>query len=313
MNPTEALQVLSEEYPFLNNKGTKILKQFVAADGRVYNSFLVESTESGFEKFIAKSFVHNPESLKREWIFLKLLQAKNAHAPRLLVEQEPKRFLLMEYIDGVPASQAVKLDDYDVADIFRGVGVATGMANSVELETFGNILEPSPKSWKDQVLEKLDDKLQTVKLHVTEEFFNELIAVVTSTKHILDDETKGKPMLAHHDIYLENFLVKKTNKEVVLIDYGIAYGGRPLFDLAKFYIWDLVHYPEQKDNFLSAYSTYVPLPSNFNEVMKFHLIYECFGMIAYFDKISAVKDRNDAIKVLEDLALGEGVITKLVQ
>lgn len=314
MNPTEALQLLVEEYPSLDNKDTKITKQFIAADGRVYNSFLVESTEPGFEKFIAKSFVHNPESLKREWLLLKLLQEKKAHAPRLLAaDNEPKRFLLMEYIDGIPASQAVKLEDYDMTALFRGVGVATGMANSVELATFGNILEPSPKSWKDQVLEKLDDKLQTVKLHVAEDFFHKLTDAVADTKHVLDTETQGKPMLVHHDIYLENFLVKKADRDVVLIDYGIAYGGRPLFDLAKFYIWDLAHYPEQKDNFLNAYSTYVTLPLNFNEVMKFYLIYECLGMIAYFDRIGAIKDKNDAVRVLKDVVHGEGAITELLK
>lgn len=219
----------------------------------------------------------------------------------------------MEYIDGIPASKAVKLASYDAKHIFKGIGEATGKANSVELETFGNILEPSSKSWKEQVLEKLDDKLQTTKQHVNEGFFSELVGAVATTKHILDTETKGKPMLVHHDIYLENFLVKKTDRQVVLIDYGIAYGGRPLFDLAKFYIWDLVHYPNQKENFLDAYNIYVPLPPNFNKVMKFYLIYECLGMIGYFDRINATKERDYAVKVLKDLVRKKGTITKLLQ
>lgn len=312
MNPKLALKVLLEEYPSLTDQNTKIVKQLVAADGRVYNSFLVESDKPGFEKFIAKSFVHNPASLRREWMLLAMLQDHQAHAPRLLVEDhEPERFLLMEYIDGFPASKAVK-QGYDVAAIFQGVGEATGMANNIELETFGNILEPSGITWKEYVLSSLDRKIQSVKSYMSADFFSNVERAVSETRHVLDEETKGKPILIHHDIYLENFLVRSQDKQFVLIDYGIAYGGRPLFDLAKFFIWDLIHYPEQRDNFLKAYSRYVELPGNFNEIMKFYLLFECFGMIAYFDKIKPSKGRDETLIVLEDLVNGTGIITALI-
>lgn len=313
MNPTQALEALLKEYPLLADQNTKIVKQFVAADGRVYNSFLVESDKPGFERFIAKSFVHNPDSLRREWMLLAMLQQHQAHAPCLLAaDHEPERFLLMEYIDGIPASKALN-QDYDVTEIFRGVGEATGMANSIELETFGNVLEPSDITWKDYVQDRLDRKIQSVKPHVSEEFFAKIEKAVAETQHVLDEESKSKPMLVHHDIYLENFLVSNNDKQVILIDYGIAYGGRPLFDLAKFFIWDLIHYPKQKDNFLKAYSQYVKLPENFNLVMKFYLLLECFGMVAYFDKIEAEKNRDDALAVLKDLVNGTGAITALIR
>lgn len=312
MNPTQALEILLKEYPQLANQDIKITKQFVAADGRVYNSFLVESGKPGFEKFIAKSFVHNPDSLRREWMFLGMLQHA-AHSPRLLVEDhEPEHFLLMEYIDGVPASKALK-QDYDVDAIFRGIGEATGMANSIELETYGNVLEPSSITWKEFVESSLERKMQSTKPHMPEEYFTKVEQAVAETRHILDEESKGKPMLVHHDIYLENFLVRNKDKQIVLIDYGIAYGGRPLFDLAKFFIWDLVHYPEQKDTFLEAYGQHVTLPDNFNEIMKFYLLLECFGMIAYFDKIEAEKDRDDALAVLKDVVGGTGAISALLR
>jgi fructosamine-3-kinase len=313
MDKDAALNLLIKEYPFLNNKNMRIVKQFVTADGRVSNSFLVESGLEGFEKFIAKSFVRHPESLRREWIFLDLLTKKKADAPRLLVDgHEPECFLLMEYVDGIPASEAVQ-QTHDIDGIFTGIGEATGMANSIELETFGNILRPSDMSWKEHVLEKLKDKQRLVGTLVDEKSFNEITEAVEATKHVLDSESQGKPMLVHHDIYLENFLVKKADGQVVLIDYGIAYGGRPLFDLAKFYIWDLLRYPEQKSTFLKAYSRYVTIPPNFNEIMEFYLIYECFGMIAYFNMIDAIKDRDETIEILKDLVRGEGTISELIR
>lgn len=312
MNPTQALTTLLKEYPELANYNTQIAKQFVAVDGRVYNSFLVKSDKPGFETFIAKSFVHNPDSLRREWLFLGMLQQHHAHAPRLLVDDhQPEHFLLMEYIDGIPASKAVK-QGHDIDALFRGVGEATGMANSIELETYGNVLEPSGITWKEFVDSSLERKMQAAKPFLSEDYFAKVEQAVAETRHIMDEESRGKPMLVHHDIYLENFLVRNSDKQVILIDYGIAYGGRPLFDLAKFFIWDLVHYPDQKDNFLTSYSKYVTLPENFNEVMKFYLLFECFGMIAYFDKIEAQKDRDDALAVLKDLVDGTGAIMSLL-
>ena len=158
----------------------------------------------------------------------------------------------------------------------------------------------------------LDRKILSVKPYVSEEFLAKVKKAVAETRHVIDEESKGKPMMVHHDIYLENLLVKNNGKQVILIDYGIAYGGRPLFDLAKFFIWDLTHYPDQKGNFLKAYGQYVELPDNFNEIMEFYLLFECFGMVAFFDKIEADKNRDDALSVLNDLVTGTGAISALI-
>lgn len=313
MDQTDALKLLISEYPLFKDEEVRIVKQFNATDGRVYNCFLIETSKPGYKRFVAKSFVRNPDSLKREWSLLKLLRQKNAYAPRLVIDDhEPERFLLMEYIDGIAASKAVEVAaDKDV--LFSQLGEATGLANSVELETFGNILEPSDISWKQYVLSSLEDKQRVVKGLIKQELYNEVVAIINRTSHVLDSESEGKAMLVHHDIYLENFLVSSTGDKVTLIDYGIAYGGRPLFDLAKFYIWDLTRYPAQRDSFLTAYGKYVQIPANFNEVMKFYLFFEVFGMIAYFQKISATKERDEALIVLENLVHSKGTITVLLR
>jgi fructosamine-3-kinase len=312
MNKTLAREMLLAEYPFLQMESVRIKKQFVSSDGRVSNTYLVESNKRGFEKFIAKSVVHHPESLKKEWIFLNLLQQKKAHAPRLLIKQhQPINFLLMEYIDGITASEALQ-NGQDTANIFKKIGETTGLANSVQLKSFGDILNPTDISWKEFQMDRLNNALPLVKKLVKKDLYCRLTEIIKSTQHILDTESKGRPMLVHHDIYLENFLVNKRN-ELILIDYGIAFGGRPLFDLAKFYIWDLSKYPKQKSNFLNAYSKHVSLPPNFNEVMKFYVIRECFGMMDFFHKIEDFKARDLAINVLNDLANNEGIISELLR
>lgn len=312
MNKEQALGLVVQEYPILGNRNTRIEKQFISTDGRISNTFLVETDNPEFKKFVAKSFVHHPESLRKEWVVLKLLRKKNGHAPQLLVpDHEPQNFLLMEYVEGIPASEALK-QGHNRNDIFRKVGQATGIANSVELEKFGDILHPSDLSWKDYQMERLNNALPLVESLVDQELFGKIQEAIEKTKYILDGESKGKPALVHHDIYLENFILNQKTGEMVLIDYGIAFGGRPLFDLAKFYIWDLSKYPEQRENFLQGYSQFVNLPSNFNEVMKFYIVRECFGMIDFFHGTKDFKTRDDAINTLRDLVGNEGAISKLL-
>jgi len=136
--------------------------------------------------------------------------------------------------------------------------------------------------------------------------------VINDKKHILDAESEGRPMLVHHDIYLENFLRNSRTGELILIDYGLVFGGRPLFDLAKFYIWDLSKYPHQKETFLAAYSKYVSLPANFNDVMTLYIIREACGMVNFFNKIKDYKTRDEAIDVLNNLVHDKGVISVLL-
>jgi predicted Ser/Thr protein kinase len=172
MNSRQAMELLIEEYPFLEEGNIRIIKQFVATDGRVSNTFLVESDKKGYERFIAKSFVHHPESLKKEYMVLQLLQQKQAPAPKLLIpNHELIHFLLMEYIDGIPASEALQ-QGHDISDIFNKIGETTGKANSIELETFGDILNPSSISWKEYFMEKLTAKLPLIQSLAGQDLFN---------------------------------------------------------------------------------------------------------------------------------------------
>lgn len=311
MTSQEAKEQILNEYPYLIEENVQIVKQFTSSDGRVSNAFLVTTKKKGFEKFVAKSFVHNPESLEREYIVLKMLEENNFQAPRLLLyKHQPKHFLLLEYIEGVPASDLVKNAD-EIERIIKEIGISVGKLNSIKVEHFGNLLNPTQISWKEFQLEKLFAKKDLVLSILAGELYKKVEKVINDKMYILDEESKKEAVLIHHDIYLDNFIVK-SDGSLILIDYGITFGGRPLFDLAKFFIWDLSKYSDQKSNFLSAYSKYISLPDNFTDVMSFYIIRECFGMIDFFTKINDIKMRNIAIETLEDLVSGEGVISKLL-
>ncbi len=311
MTPLEAKKQILSEYPFLVNENVKIIIQFSSSDGRVSNAFLVTSEKKGFEKFVAKSFVHKPESLEREYIVLKMLEENNVQAPRLLLHNHhPKHFLLLEYIEGVPASDLVT-NVNETERIIKEIGISVGKLNSIQVDHFGNLLEPTQISWKEYQLEKLFAKKDLVYSILQEDLYKKVEKVINDRMYILDEESKKEAVLVHHDIYLDNFIVK-SDGNLILIDYGITFGGRPLYDLAKFFIWDLSKHSDQKSNFLSAYSKYISLPDNFTDVMTFYVIRECFGMIDFFTKVNDLLMREIAISTLHDLVLEEGTITELI-
>src|SRR5207248_1355205 len=109
MNIHDATSLLLSEYPELKDSDLEILKQFRSESGRIFNTFLVKTTKPGLQRFIAKAFVHHPESLEKEWTVLRLLEKRDFRAPKLMIpDHKPIDFLLLEYIDGVTASQAIK-------------------------------------------------------------------------------------------------------------------------------------------------------------------------------------------------------------
>lgn len=313
MTVKEAKEKIAEEYPSLLNDNIEIIKQFVSPDGRVSNVFLVKSSKIGFERFIAKSFVHDQKSLEKEWVILKLLHDENANAPRLLIpNQKPVSFILLNYIEGVIATDALA-QGFDEVDLFRKMGETAGRVNSIKLNTVGDILNPTNISWKDYFLERLSNGIPTVKSLFDDNLFDALLKEIENLKLVLDEESKKPPRLVHHDIYLDNFILDKRSNELILIDYGIVFGGSPLFDLGKFYIWTLTKYPDQKNNFLDNYSKYVDLPENLNEVLKLYTIKELFGMIDFFKKIGDERMKTESLSTLREYIEGYGIISQLLK
>jgi len=311
MNTYQAKDLLLSEYSFLKSSHVQIIKQYISTDGRISNTFLVQSTHTKFERFIAKSFVHNSDSLRREYNALKILEEKDVPVPKLLIHDHvPQDFLLLEFIDGKSAGEIIK-NTANIDHIFEKIGETTGKCNAVNVSFFGNLLEEKSLTWKEYQLERLDSKRDLVEKFLDKDLFMKITHLIEESKYILDQESNTSPVLVHHDIYMDNFLLRKDG-ELVLIDFGIAFGGRPLYDLAKFFIWDLSKYPLQKSVFLSSYSKYVEIPENFKDIMSFYIIRECFGMIDFFTKVDHPKMRDHAILTLKNLVNGEGVISELI-
>lgn len=311
MTLNDAKKIIIKEYPFFSTEQLKIVKQFVSPDGRTYNAFLIESSREGFKKFIAKSIFYKQSSLDKEFKVLNIINKYKINAPKLLIpKHKPRNFLLLEYIEGILAEEALS-QGYNAVLMFKKLGELTGKVNSIEVDTFGDLLNPSSITWKEYQLERLNHGIPIIKSLLEDDLFEKLTEMIDSLKYVLDEESKGKPRLVHHDFWFDNFILRKEDEELFLLDFAIAFGGRPIYDLAKFYIWVLCNYPTQQKIFLDSYSKYIELPDNFNDVLKFYTIRELLGMADFFTIIKDEKMQKETIDSLKELINEQGKLYNL--
>lgn len=311
--PEKAYELLLEEYPILRDAHVTIIKQFSATDGRPFNTFLVESEKNGFRKFIAKGQVVHKYTLEGERKILQLLNKRNADAPRLLMPDHPvKHLLLLEFVEGISAAEMFKRGEEVRGEVFSEIGNAVGKLHMTPATHFGDLEKGNGISWGEYLTSKIIERLEGGK-DLTGDLYDEAKRLFESLKEVIRSESEGEPVLIHRDIYFENFILQKGTSKAILLDYGMAIGGRPLYDLAKFYILELYKQPQYRDSFLTSYSKYISLPDDFSARMTLYILKEALGMINFFNEIGDFTHRDHAFLVLKQLARREGKIVDLIE
>ena len=311
-NQNNIIDKLIEEYPFLINQSLKIERQFVSESSRVYNTYLVKSNYSGFKEFVAKGSVLEKYSLKGEWQIIKLLKTKNFPCAQLLVpDHEPVNLLLLKYISGKKASERL-LEKKNASETFFSIGELTGKLHTLEVSWFGNLEKNKNINWVLYSKENLRNRLAGSRKIIQYSLYKQTKDLLEDLVPIIESEKSEPPVLIHRDIYSDNFIIEEQTNKLYLIDYGMAIGGRPFYDLGKFYIFDLYHFPAYQKNFLSGYSRYINLPIDFNKKLKLYILIELLGCVNFFSSSKQKKALNSVIKILKELTSNKGRITKLI-
>ena len=314
LNKTTALTLLNKEYPNLKNWDINIEKQFLAGPGRVSNAFLciAQSPNAPFKKFVAKAappHAENISSIISEHRSLVFAAKGSFSFPKLLFQDHvPTSLLLIEFLDGTNAHTAIE-NGVNVSKIFELIGKTTHALHQIPTPHFGE-LNNKPEDWSTHMIRKILQNLATSKTVIDQELHVQTSRLVEASLPALVEP--NEPRLIHRDIYVSNFLINNALTEASIIDFGMARGGRPFYDLAKFYILDLYHYPIAKSSFLEGYFQGNAIPSDFTPLLKVYLLRELLGMIIFFDALGEYKPKKHAIKVLHELVNGKGTITQLV-
>ena len=310
----QVINLLQEEYPDLQDANLSLERHFQSPDGRIYNAFLMRSKKPGFERFVAKGDKLGIAVDKNQYerMALKLLAEKSVPAPRLLYpDHTPKRYLLMGFLDGKTASEALK-EGMDCKEVFSMVGKALGRLHTIRGTDFGHIGEGYEGNWYEQIGRKMrNHKLPGIRSLLPEDFYLKVEEYLERYLPLLEEDEKAGAIFIHKDAYFDNYILTASG-EAVLIDYGLSSFGRPLFDFGKPCIFDFYRFPNALPAFLEAYyAIRMALPHEL-DLLRFYLAYEAVGFINFANEIGAHESKQYVMNFLCELVGGTGRVQELL-
>ena len=173
----QVIDSLQEEYPDLQDAILSIGRHFHSPDGRWIFSLIMRSTKPRFERFVAKGDKLGNAADKNQYerMALRLLADRSVPAPRLLYpDHTPERYLLIEYVEGKTASEALQ-EGADPSEVFRRVGKALGSLHTVKGGGFGHIGSTEEPGWYQQIGRKLrNQKLPGIRPLLPEDFYEQV-------------------------------------------------------------------------------------------------------------------------------------------
>jgi len=298
---------LTNEYPTLFSAEIRVEKRLPAGPDRPSNAYLVTSNGSHEipTRFIAKrghSAGGSSNGIAPEWQATKHAAQHGVPTPTVLLsDQAPKEFLLLEFLEGQDAQQAID-KGANPNDIFRAIAETLAKLHRVPTEG---------ANWPDSIRTRFQSKMPAMETILGKEMAAHYLAHFTEAATALEEEP-DEPKLIHRDVYLSNFMVTRPEPGAAIIDFGMACGGRPLYDLAKFYILDLYRYPEARDAFLGGYFSASTRPPAFSGLMRLYLYVELSGMIRFFEAIGQTQALQHATTVLGELLSDRGRMVDLL-
>lgn len=311
-NFKKVLDHILEEYSDLDNYKPKIEKKFVASDGREYNTYLLSTTYPNFSKLVAKGVVNTSIDLNKERIFTKILADNKVNVPKLFYKNKvPSKYLLLEYIEGKGLEDILLKNSSRFAKIFEKLGTLIGKMHTTKVNGFGEFLEGKSISWYEYINEKFTERLGFSKKKNYINIVNYATNLWNDVQELIKLEGNNIPIVNHRDLYLDNFILK-PNGELYVLDFGLLRGGRPFFDLGKFYLLILMEFPQYDKHFVRGYKKYIKLDENSPILLKFYIILEILGMMPFFNSIGNEKMLSKVLEDFDGLSSNKGVLNDLI-
>ena len=301
------LDAIASEYPVINTWNVHLARRFEAGPGRLSDSYLL--TAESHKPFVAKygpPTATSSRGVLAEWHALRLTAESSVPVPALLFpDHQPYDFILMDLVDGSDASS-----ESPSAETVGLIGDALSQLHEVAVPRFGDLAYPQ-SSWIEMCTSRIAPKLAALADVLEPDVLSALGAKITELLPILADEP-STPILIHRDVYLSNFIIAPDRTHAAIIDFGMACGGCPLYDLAKFFILDLYRSPNLSDAFLTRYFAKTAKPPSYAYLIRLYLYIELLGMIRYFHEVGQESALRHATTVLIELLTGQGTINDLI-
>ncbi|MDD3661584.1 MAG: aminoglycoside phosphotransferase family protein [Candidatus Dojkabacteria bacterium] len=305
----DVVQKLQEDYADLQKYDLTVQKQFVSKTGRKYNTFLVDAPDSPYGIFVAKSFWHENQNLDDEVRIMNFLSDKEVFVPKLLFPYKAgNTFIVMEYIKGTDAAELLQNPEHAL-NAFRSIGTSLSKVYEVSVPAFNKFWENDPTVWSEYVQEKFDERLTKA---IDKDLWDQIRSIYQKGTEVIAEDAKSGSVLIHRDIYADNFIIEESTGRAILIDFAMARGGRPFYDLAKFYIIDLARHSEGQNAFLEGLNIAERSEANFY-MLRSYILIELLGMINFYMSINQTEPLKHAQTCLRELVTEKGSFHELVK
>lgn len=302
----QAKTLILAEYPYFEKHQPTITKQFKSPNGRVYNTFLINSKHPQHRQIIAKGTIYNSQSLLPEWLTYQFLQSKTINCPRLIFPyHQPTNYLLQTYINGTPASQ---MSNPQLNKHISQIALTTAQCHSIAVRKNCQKIK-THSDWTTLIKQKFTERFAASRQWLNQD-------EIAKSKEILKNnlpDIKSAPhsnRLIHRDIYLDNFII--CQNKAYLIDFGMTESGDPHYDFGKFIMLTLYHHPQLTSPFLNAYqksSRHIILRQ---DLIIFYTLLELLGTLCFSHKIRQKKYHSDTLLKTQELLADSENFTKII-
>jgi fructokinase len=177
--------------------------------------------------------------------------------PSIVGENLSERCYLMEYIDGVPASDFIKTATSQLKiKIYRAAGRILAKIHSFNFEDAGffdsrlEVVRPlllEAEFLKSELLTELAiERINQVGPHFLEQLWN----IIQENQSMLNVKV---PTLVHGDYNFENLLVNGEGEISAVLDWEFAFSHSPYFDLGNFLRYESDLKSHLVESFIASY------------------------------------------------------------
>lgn len=134
------------------------------------------------------------------------------------------------------------------------------------------------------------------------------------TKILADNKVNVPKLFYENKVPSKYLLLEYIEGEGLedILDFGLLRGGRPFFDLGKFYLLILMEFPQYDRHFVRGYKKYIKLDENSPILLKFYIILEILGMMPFFNSIGNEKMLDKVLEGFNGLSSNKGVLNDLI-
>jgi len=220
---------------------------------------------------------------------------------------------LISYIEGVsPNDVLIKVCHNEASNIFNSIGRTLRKVHTIKLKSFGNPLTNEKIDYHEYLKGKLSSRLNSSKKYLSNIEYDSILSMLNKCDPIVENECSKSPVITHRDVYADNFIIENKTANAYIIDFAMAEGGSPFYDLGKLYISDIYRFPQFHSSFIRGYFDEKIIPRKERSLILYSIILELTGQLGWYGSIKNKKYLEKSLQKIKEISRNEGILWELL-